>query len=180
MQSAGRRTVTDLALQSGAVRAQDVPTRAKVLARFARDVERDIGITVSVGLSCNKFLAKIASDLDKPRGFAALDQDEARAILRARRHVAPADPDVARMLVFLIVPPEAQHRHRERVQEEAPHHAERIRFTQHVQIALARDDRQHPDYRYHSVHVAMEYERMLQLKPLWAAALALVPTHRRA
>jgi DNA polymerase IV len=54
---------------------------AKVLARFARDVERDIGITVSVGLSVNKFLAKIASDLDKPRGFAALDQDEARAML---------------------------------------------------------------------------------------------------
>ena len=57
---------------------------AKVLARFARDVERDIGITVSVGLSCNKFLAKIASDLDKPRGFAALDQDEARAMLADR------------------------------------------------------------------------------------------------
>ncbi|WP_245328819.1 DNA polymerase IV, partial [Bradyrhizobium centrolobii] len=54
---------------------------AKVLARFARDVERDIGITVSVGLSCNKFLAKIASDLDKPRGFAALDQEEARLML---------------------------------------------------------------------------------------------------
>jgi DNA polymerase-4 len=54
---------------------------AKVLARFAREVERDIGITVSVGLSCNKFLAKIASDLDKPRGFAPLDQEEARAML---------------------------------------------------------------------------------------------------
>jgi DNA polymerase IV len=54
---------------------------AKVLAKFARDVERDIGITVSVGLSCNKFLAKIASDLNKPRGFAALDQDEAREML---------------------------------------------------------------------------------------------------
>jgi DNA polymerase-4 len=54
---------------------------AKVLARFARDVERDIGITVSVGLSCNKFLAKIASDLDKPRGFAALDQEEALSLL---------------------------------------------------------------------------------------------------
>jgi DNA polymerase-4 len=54
---------------------------AKVLARFAGDIERDIGITVSVGLSCNKFLAKIASDLDKPRGFAALDQIEARAML---------------------------------------------------------------------------------------------------
>ena len=54
---------------------------AKVLARFAREVERDIGITVSVGLSCNKFLAKIASDMDKPRGFAVLDQIEARAML---------------------------------------------------------------------------------------------------
>jgi DNA polymerase-4 len=54
---------------------------AKVLARFAREVERNIGITVSVGLSCNKFLAKIASDLDKPRGFAALDQAEAKAML---------------------------------------------------------------------------------------------------
>lgn len=54
---------------------------AKVLAKFAREVERDIGITVSVGLSCNKFLAKIASDLDKPRGFAALDQDEACQML---------------------------------------------------------------------------------------------------
>src|SRR3954453_6920282 len=54
---------------------------AKVLARFAREVESNIGITVSVGLSCNKFLAKIASDLDKPRGFAALDQDEAREML---------------------------------------------------------------------------------------------------
>jgi len=54
---------------------------AKVLARFAREVERDIGITVSVGLSCNKFLAKIASDLDKPRGFAMLDQEEAHAML---------------------------------------------------------------------------------------------------
>jgi DNA polymerase IV len=54
---------------------------AKVLARFAQQVERDIGITVSVGLSCNKFLAKIASDMDKPRGFAALDQAQARAML---------------------------------------------------------------------------------------------------
>jgi DNA polymerase-4 len=54
---------------------------AKVLAKFATEVERNIGITVSVGLSCNKFLAKIASDLDKPRGYAAIDQDEARAML---------------------------------------------------------------------------------------------------
>ena len=54
---------------------------AKVLARFAREVEQTIGITVSVGLSCNKFLSKIASDLDKPRGFAALDQEQACQML---------------------------------------------------------------------------------------------------
>jgi DNA polymerase IV len=54
---------------------------AKVLARFARQVERDIGITVSIGLSANKFLAKIASDMDKPRGFAVLGQDEAAGFL---------------------------------------------------------------------------------------------------
>lgn len=54
---------------------------AKVLARFATEIERNIGITVSIGLSCNKFLAKIASDLDKPRGFAPLDQDDGRELL---------------------------------------------------------------------------------------------------
>jgi DNA polymerase IV len=57
---------------------------AKVLARFALQIEREVGVTVSVGLSCNKFLAKIASDLDKPRGFAALDRDEARTMLAER------------------------------------------------------------------------------------------------
>jgi DNA polymerase-4 len=54
---------------------------AKVLARFATQVERDIGITVSVGLSANKFLAKMASDLDKPRGFAVLDQSGAQTLM---------------------------------------------------------------------------------------------------
>ena len=59
-------------------------TPAKVLARFAADVERELKITVSIGLSCNKFLAKIASDLDKPRGFAVLSQHEAPAFLAGK------------------------------------------------------------------------------------------------
>jgi DNA polymerase-4 len=54
---------------------------AKVMARFAGDVEKNLKITVSIGLSCNKFLAKIASDLDKPRGFAVLGAGEAQAFL---------------------------------------------------------------------------------------------------
>ena len=57
---------------------------AKSLARFSRNVETEIGITVSIGLSVNKFLAKIASDLDKPRGFAVLGQSEAKGFLAAK------------------------------------------------------------------------------------------------
>src|SRR5256885_12349898 len=57
---------------------------AKALAEFAARVERKLGITVSIGLSCNKFLAKIASDLDKPRGFAMLGAAEAAAFLAPR------------------------------------------------------------------------------------------------
>jgi len=54
---------------------------ARVLARFAARVEHALGITVSIGLAANKFLAKIASDLDKPRGFAVLGSAEAAAFL---------------------------------------------------------------------------------------------------
>lgn len=56
----------------------------KVLARFAAHIEAKIGITVSIGLSCNKFLAKIASDLDKPRGFAVLGPAEAPDVLASK------------------------------------------------------------------------------------------------
>ena len=44
-------------------------------------VEEKLAITVSVGLSYNKFLAKIASDLDKPRGFALIGRVEAESFL---------------------------------------------------------------------------------------------------
>lgn len=50
---------------------------AHTLAMLAKRIETEIGITVSIGLSYNKFLAKIASDLDKPRGFAIIGQAEA-------------------------------------------------------------------------------------------------------
>jgi DNA polymerase-4 len=57
---------------------------ANALAGFAAEVESRLGITVSIGLSCNKFLAKIASDLDKPRGFTVLGGAEAAAFLAAK------------------------------------------------------------------------------------------------
>ena len=55
---------------------------AATLAMLARDIENEVGITVSTGLSYNKFLAKIASDLDKPRGFSVIGRAEAISFLR--------------------------------------------------------------------------------------------------
>ena len=60
---------------------------ATVLTRFAKRVEDEIGVTISVGLSHNKFLAKIASDLDKPRGFAVIGRAETASFL-ARQPVS--------------------------------------------------------------------------------------------
>jgi DNA polymerase-4 len=55
---------------------------AKTMAKLALAIEEQLGITVSVGLSGNKFLAKLASELDKPRGFAAIGMGEAKSFLR--------------------------------------------------------------------------------------------------
>jgi len=54
---------------------------AAVLARFARDVEQEVGVTVSIGLAPNRLLAKLAAERDKPRGFAAIGAAEAAAWL---------------------------------------------------------------------------------------------------
>jgi DNA polymerase IV len=54
---------------------------SETLIRLARRIEDEVGITVSIGLAGNKFLAKIASDLDKPRGFAVIGRTEARDFL---------------------------------------------------------------------------------------------------
>jgi DNA polymerase-4 len=54
---------------------------AATLARLAMRIEQEVGITVSIGLSYNKFLAKVASDLDKPRGFSVVGRADAAAFL---------------------------------------------------------------------------------------------------
>lgn len=57
---------------------------ALTLVRFTRRVEDRLGISVSVGLSFNKFLAKVASDIDKPRGFSVIGRADAAAFLHDR------------------------------------------------------------------------------------------------
>ena len=50
---------------------------AQSLISLQNKILKDVGVTVSVGLSYNKFLAKTASDLDKPNGFAIIGRTEA-------------------------------------------------------------------------------------------------------
>ncbi|WP_300515625.1 DNA polymerase IV [Aliiroseovarius sp.] len=55
---------------------------AVMLARLVKRMEDELGLSGSIGLSHNKFLAKIASDLDKPRGFSIIGKAETAAFLR--------------------------------------------------------------------------------------------------
>jgi DNA polymerase IV len=59
----------------------EAPPAAEALSLIAARVEREVGITVSIGLAPNKFLAKLASELQKPRGFSVIGQAEAKAFL---------------------------------------------------------------------------------------------------
>lgn len=68
---------------TGTARLHGAPP-AVLLARLVRQVETDMGISASIGLSHNKFLAKVASDLDKPRGFAVIGRAETAAFLEHR------------------------------------------------------------------------------------------------
>ena len=61
--------------------AADREPPARALARLALLVERRIGVTVSIGLAPNKMLAKVASDLGKPRGFRIIGAGDAQAVL---------------------------------------------------------------------------------------------------
>jgi len=61
---------------TGTERLHGVPP-AVTLIKLQRRIADEVGVTVSVGLSYNKFLAKTASDLDKPNGFAVIGRAEA-------------------------------------------------------------------------------------------------------
>ena len=55
---------------------------AVMLARLVKRMKDELGLTGSIGLSHNKFLAKVASDLEKPRGFSVIGQAETATFLR--------------------------------------------------------------------------------------------------
>jgi DNA polymerase-4 len=66
---------------TGTARLHGAPP-AVVLARLVRRMRDELGLTGSIGLSHNKFLAKIASDLDKPQGFSVIGRAETADFLR--------------------------------------------------------------------------------------------------
>jgi DNA polymerase-4 len=76
---------------------------AVVLARFARRVEQEVGITVSIGLAANRLMGKIAAGRNKPRGFAVIGADEARTLLAGEpvRLLPGIGPALARRLETL-------------------------------------------------------------------------------
>ena len=68
---------------SGTERLHGAPP-AVILARLQAEIEAEIGLTVSIGLAANKFMAKIASEIDKPRGFSVIGGAESRSFLAPR------------------------------------------------------------------------------------------------
>ena len=66
---------------SGTEKLHGVPP-AVMLAKLLKRMEDELGLSGSIGLSHNKFLAKIASDLDKPRGFSVIGKAETDRFLR--------------------------------------------------------------------------------------------------
>lgn len=68
---------------TGTARLHHAPP-AVLLARLLKRMELEIGVTGSVGLSHNKFLAKIASDLDKPRGFSVIGRADTASFLAGK------------------------------------------------------------------------------------------------
>lgn len=65
---------------SGTERLHHAPP-AVMLARLTKRMKDELGLTGSIGLSHNKFLAKVASDLDKPRGFSVIGKQETAEFL---------------------------------------------------------------------------------------------------
>lgn len=73
-------SIDEAALDLSGTQALHGAPPAAVLTRFARAVEREVGVTISIGLARNRLLAKLAAGRDKPRGFAVLGS-EAAAVL---------------------------------------------------------------------------------------------------
>ncbi|HEX3983396.1 MAG TPA: DNA polymerase IV [Acidisoma sp.] len=70
-------SIDEAALDLSGTEALHRAPPAVMLARLARRVEAEIGVTISIGLSSNRLLAKLAAERDKPRGFSVIGSEAA-------------------------------------------------------------------------------------------------------
>ena len=70
-------SIDEAALDLAGTEALHGAPPAAMLARLALTIEREVGVTVSIGLAANRMLAKLAAGQDKPRGFAVMGRDAA-------------------------------------------------------------------------------------------------------
>ena len=95
-------SIDEAALDLAGTEALHGAPPAVVLARFARTVERELGVTVSVGLAPNRLLAKIAAGRDKPRGFCVLGAEAASVLAPEPVRLLPGiGPAFARRLAAM-------------------------------------------------------------------------------
>ncbi|MBV9248164.1 MAG: DNA polymerase IV [Acetobacteraceae bacterium] len=92
-------SIDEAVLDLAGTQALHTAPPAVVLARFAREVERQVGVTVSIGLASNRLLAKIAANRDKPRGFAVIGAEAASLLASESVRLLPGvGPALARKL----------------------------------------------------------------------------------
>ena len=92
-------SIDEAALDLSGTEALHKAPPAVVLSRFARRVEAEVGVTVSVGLAANRLLAKLAAERDKPRGFAVLGAEAAAVLAPEPVGILPGvGPALARKL----------------------------------------------------------------------------------
>ena len=95
-------SIDEAALDLAGTEALHGAPPAVVLARFANAVEREVGVTVSMGLALNRLLAKIAAGRDKPRGFCVLGADAAALLAPEPVRLLPGiGPVLARKLAAM-------------------------------------------------------------------------------
>ncbi|HUM08443.1 MAG TPA: DNA polymerase IV, partial [Acidocella sp.] len=83
------QSIDEAALDLSGTEALHGAPPAVVLSRFARQVERELGITVSIGLAPNRLLAKLAAERGKPRGFFVFGAEAAEALAREPVGILP-------------------------------------------------------------------------------------------
>jgi DNA polymerase-4 len=95
-------SIDEAVLDLAGTQALHNATPAAVLAKFALEVEKQVGVTVSIGLARNRLMAKIAAGRDKPRGFCVIGE-EAPALLAPEpvRLLPGIGPAMARRLESL-------------------------------------------------------------------------------